>query len=69
MQRNYPRVRPVLRPYLGPWDGSLDPFEEMFTPECVDDVINDFAGILYMNQTRNALEACSAAQRSDSDTH
>lgn len=63
MQANYPRVRPLLRPYLAPWEGVLDPFEELFAPECVDDVINDLSGILYVTQTRGALDTCCEALR------
>jgi hypothetical protein len=69
MHLNYHRVRPLLRPHLGPWEGTLDPFEELFAPESVDDVINDAAGILYVTQTRRALDACEAAQRSDDTSH
>lgn len=62
MQRHYHRVRPYLRPYLGPWEGPLDPFEELFAPECVDAVINSMDGIRYVMQTRSALDAYDLAR-------
>jgi hypothetical protein len=60
MQLNYHRLRPQLRVHLDAWEGPFDPFEELFAPERVDEVINDISGITYMMQTRAALDAYSA---------
>jgi len=60
MQLNYHKLRPKLRAHLSAWEGPFDPFEELFAPECVEEVINDGAGITYVVQTRAALEAYSA---------
>jgi len=64
MQRNYHTVRPHLRLYLEPWEGPLDPFEELFAAECIDEVINDCNAISNCQSSRRALEAC----RSDLDS-
>jgi hypothetical protein len=60
MQLNYHKLRPRLRAHLEAWEGPFDPFEELFAPECVDDVINGSDSITYVIQTRAALEAYSA---------
>jgi hypothetical protein len=60
MQLNYHRIRPHLRAHLDTWEGPFDPFEELFAPECIDEIINDPACIQFMMQTRMALDAYSA---------
>jgi hypothetical protein len=60
MQPNYRKLRRQLRIHLEPWEGPFDPFEALFASECIETVINDVSGIMYVTQTRTALEAYAA---------
>jgi len=60
MQLNYHRFRPHLRAHLGTWAGPFDPFEELFAPECIDEVIHDGNAIANFICTRSAVEAYRA---------
>jgi hypothetical protein len=62
MRRRYRDVRKRLRPY---WDSPEtetfpDPFESLFLPADVDEVINSVTGIEQISQTRTALDAYRA---------
>ena len=57
MQSHYGVLRPRLRSYLNTPDNVFDPFECLFNPRSLDDVINDLNAIENVMQTRAALDA------------
>ena len=59
MCRNYRMIRPRLRPYWVEPEApeSYDPFEALFAPENVDEILNASTSIEDMMLTRAALDA------------
>lgn len=58
MRVHYRVLKPRLSPHFAEAPGvEADPFEALFMPECLDEVINATAGIETMMRTRSALDA------------
>lgn len=57
MQSRYGVMRPRLRGFLNTPDDLFDPFECLFGPQKLEEVINDMSGIENMMLTRAALDA------------
>ena len=59
MQSHYGLVRPRVRGFLNTPDDVFDPFECLFGPQNLDEVINDLSAIENVMTTRAALDAYS----------
>ena len=59
MQSHYGPMRPKLRGFLNTPDDVFDPFECLFGPQNLDEVINDLSAIENVMMTRAALDAYS----------
>ncbi len=57
MQAHYGLMRPRLRSFLETPDDQFDPFECLFVPRNLEDVINDMSAIENVMLTRSALDA------------
>lgn len=57
MQSRYGVMRPRLRSFLNTPDDQFDPFECLFAPQQLEEVINDMSGIENVMLTRAALDA------------
>lgn len=57
MQPHYGLLRPRLRPFLNTPANVFDPFECLFGPRSLDEVINDLDAIDNVIQARAALDA------------
>ncbi len=57
-QKHYVSIRPMLRSEMKDWEGIMDPFEELFIPETLAEVINHPTSVQNITLTRQALEAC-----------
>jgi hypothetical protein len=63
MQSHYGPMRPRVRGFLNTPDNVFDPFERLFGPQNLDEVINDLSAIENVMTTRSALDAYSETLR------
>jgi hypothetical protein len=61
MQTHYALLRPRLRGLFTNSDANYDPFECLFAPTDLNEVINDLSGIENMTLTRNILDTYRAS--------
>ncbi len=63
MQSHYGPMRTHVRGFLNTPDNVFDPFECLFGPQNLDEVINDLSAIENVMTTRSALDAYSETLR------
>lgn len=57
-QKHYVSIRSMLRSEMKEWEGIMDPFEELFIPQTLEEVITHPTSVQNITLTRQALEAC-----------